>query len=476
MNKYRLILLCLLALLLAGCKDDVTQTGSGILDKSDDIIVIADTFELRSGIDSCGAIISLPDSVLLGEIETDYGILRAEVLTQLSCPEGFSYPDNAVIDSISLFFYYSSWVGDDHAPLMVNVYEMDGKPLYYSKQYRTDIRIEDYCSRSKSILRNRRIVVASEMTDSMETSTGTYAPMVRMMTDSTSDFFHRFSSFRSFTTQEDFNQQFKGLLIETDFGSSTVLNIKDIAMGVYYHFSYKKEGVRDTTVNDMKVFYANSEVRTVNRIQYMNKQKLVDDLRKDSAEYNYLIAPAGIMTRISLPTRKMEKSMHANLVEEILPSGDTLFKRPYVNMAELRVDVENVFTGATADRTRNDWLQPASYMLLVKESAADRVLAGSEVPTDTCALVASLTQGVDSLGNPTYYYSYDLTTLLTQELRRESVPEQMEMRLVPVTVKTTTTTSSTTIISSVKETQILSATKIRSAQSGMQLKLIYSGF
>ena len=464
----------MLAALMASCDTDLAGIGSSILTPGDSIVVKADTFSLNSRIDSSNAIVSLPDSALLGELESDYGTIRAEILTQLTCPEGYEYPSNAVIDSISLFFYYTSWVGDGYAPLSVNVYEMDGKQLNYSRQYKTDINLSDYCSRTKSILRNRRIIVASEKRDSMLSSSNVYVPMVRMMTDSTSDFFRRFSAIRKFTTQDEFNKQFKGLLLETDFGSATMLNVKDIAMGVYYHFSYDKAG-RDTTVNDIKVFYANSEVRTVNRISYMDKDALLQNLANDSTRYNYIIGPAGVHTRISLPVRQMEQRMHQNLVETIFSTGDTLIKRPYVNLAELRVDVENVFSGSASTLTRNDWLQPAPYMLLVRDASAERVLKGSEIPTDTCAIVGTLTQGTDSLGNPTYYYSYDLATLLTYELRKDSTPAWLDMRLVPVNVQTATT-SSTTIISSVKEAQTLSATKIRSAASGLTLKMVYSGF
>lgn len=464
----------MLAALMASCDTDLAGIGSSILTPGDSIVVKADTFSLNSRIDSSNAIVSLPDSALLGELESDYGTIRAEILTQLTCPEGYEYPSNAVIDSISLFFYYTSWVGDGYTPLSVNVYEMDGKQLNYSRQYKTDINLSDYCSRTKSILRNRRIIVASEKRDSMLSSSNVYVPMVRMMTDSTSDFFRRFSAIRKFTTQDEFNKQFKGLLLETDFGSATMLNVKDIAMGVYYHFSYDKAG-RDTTVNDIKVFYANSEVRTVNRISYMDKDALLRNLANDSTRYNYIIGPAGVHTRISLPVRQMEQRMHQNLIETIFSTGDTLIKRPYVNLAELRVDVENVFSGSASTLTRNDWLQPAPYMLLVRDASAERVLKGSEIPTDTCAIVGTLTQGTDSLGNPTYYYSYDLATLLTYELRKDSTPAWLDMRLVPVNVQTATT-SSTTIISSVKEAQTLSATKIRSAASGLTLKMVYSGF
>lgn len=475
-SKYFFIFLTAIACCLSACKDDVVKTGSEILDKGDGIIVIADTFELTSSIDSCGAIVSLPDSALLGEIETDFGTLRAQILTQLSCPEWYSYPDDAVIDSISLFFHYSTWVGDGKAPLSISVYEMDGASLYYEKQYKTDIDVDEYCTRSKSILKNRRIVVASEKQDSIQISTGVYVPMVRMMTDSTSDFFHRFTSIRSFTTQEMFNKQFKGLLIETDFGSSTILNVKDIAMGVYYHFSYDKAG-RDTTVNDLKVFYANSEVRTVNRLEYMDKEQLLDDLRDDSLEHNYVVGPAGIFTRISLPVREMQRTMINNLIESIDEiTGDTLVKRPYVNLAQLQVDVTNVFTGTSSQITRNDWLQPPQYMLLVKDASADRILEGKEIPSDTCAFVCGLTSGTDSVGDPTYFYTYDLATMLTHEIRQDTVPEQLVLRLVPVAIQTASTSSSTSIISSVKDAQTLSATQIRSAHAGLSLKLVYSGF
>jgi len=479
-KQFFILLLSVIACCWTACKDDLTSTGSEVLDDTDDIIVIADTFELVSRIDTSAAIVSLPDSMLLGEIETDYGTMRAQILTQLTCPEGFEYPSNAVIDSISLYFHYSTWVGDDKAPLSVNVYEMDGKQLQYAKTYYTDIPIDDYCSRTKSILRNRRIVVASEKLDSVANSSGTYEPMVRLMTDSSSDFFHRFAAIRKFSTQEEFNKQFKGLFIETDFGSSTVLNIKDIAMGVYYHFTYDKQG-KDTTVNDIKAFYANSEVRTVNRIEYANKAQLLSDLAQDSMQYNYIIGPAGIFTHVSLPVKEMQYKMVSNLVQYIDTTSETpvvYIKRPYVNLAQLQVDIENVFTGSTADKTHNDWLQPAAYMLLIKDSSVDRVLAGNVAPNDTCAIVSSLTTGTDSLGNTTYYYSYDLAQMLTQILRQDSIPEQLDLRLVPVNITTATTSSSTTVITSVKEAQTISATKIRSAQSanGLSLKLVYSGF
>ena len=120
---------------MAACKNDVADTGQSVLDAEDRIIVLADTFVFHSGIDSCNAIISQADSFLLGEIETDYGLLRASILTQFACPEGYHYPAGFAVDSVDsvcLFMYYGSWEGDDLSPMSIDAYMMDKKTFRYS--------------------------------------------------------------------------------------------------------------------------------------------------------------------------------------------------------------------------------------------------------------------------------------------------------------------------------------------------------
>ena len=138
----------------------------------------------------------------------------------------------------------------------------------------------------------------------------------------------------------------------------------------------------------------------------------------------------------------------------------------------VRVEVTNVFSGATADITRDDWLQPAAYMLLIKENSMERFFKNKELPSDTCALLSALQQGTDSLGNTTYFYSYDLSDFLTNQLRKESGDSYLSMMLVPVTVDI----NSSSVVTSVRQQQTVSATQIRSAKNGMSLEIVYSGF
>lgn len=479
MSKKQALIGFILAFVIAftACKDDVANTGESVLTIEDEVIVLADTFAFRSAVDSCRAIISQADSFLLGEIESDYGVLHASILTQLACPEGYHYPEGfslESVDSICLFMYYQSWVGDANSPLAINAYLMDRNTFRYSGTYPTNINISDYCSRDLSILQNHRIVVASEKLDSIKNSDGTYSPMLRMKLND--DFTQYFASIQTFESQERFNEQFKGLLIETSFGSSTILNISDIALGVFYHFTYSKNG-KDTTVNDMKAFYANSEVRTVNHLFYEDKKQLVEEMQQDSDTYNYIVAPAGVYTRLEFPMEVIADTIISSLIYDTTwnathDSVTILFKRPYVNKAQVRVEVTNVFTGATADITRDDWLQPAAYMLLIKENSMERFFKNKELPSDTCALLSALQQGTDSLGNTTYFYSYNLSDFLTNQLRKESGDSYLSMMLVPVTVNI----NSSSVVTSVRQQQTVSATQIRSAKNGMSLEIVYSGF
>lgn len=368
--------------------------------------------------------------------------------------------------------YYSSWVGDGHSPLAINAYLMDRGTFSYSGVYPTNLPVENYCSKNKSILRNHRIVVASEKLDSIANDYGQYIPMLRIRLDDA--FMNEFWQIQSFEDQDSFNKQFGGLFLETSFGSSTVLNISDVALGVFYHFTYSKAG-KDTTVNDVKAFYANSEVRTVNHLEYQGKSEWVEKMQNDSNTYNYIVSPAGVYTRLVFPMEQIANVIEST-INDTLEDGTILPKQPYVNKAQVRVEIENVFTDTEANKDRNDWLQPSEYMLLIREQSMDRFFTNKELPTDTCALLSTLTQGTDSTGNTIYYYTYDLSDFLHNQLRQDSLDTELRMMLVPVNVSTSTSSAATTTISAVKQKQTMSATKIKSAQNGMNLKLVYSGF
>lgn len=469
--------------LLSSCKGDSAFAGGSMISNATDTIsAYADTFLVTSHLIQPKGIISSPDSFLLGEVETTYGIMHAEVLTQLACPIGFTYPDNAEIDSILLYVYYRSWVGDGNAPLELEIRQMDMNPLYYWQRYQTNFDIMDYCSMDDSTLitASNRIVVASHPTDSIRQSSG-YMPYVRFNT--TPAFMARFGAIRSFATQESFDNVFKGLYLRSKFGGSTVLNVSDVGMAVFYHFSYNRAG-RDTTVNDSKFFYSNSEVRQINHIEYLDSAALYAKLSADPLR-NYVISPAGMYTGLHIPVR----AIAGRVFERINASSPS---RPYINSARVLVHVENVYDGAASSATRDDWAQPAAQMLLIDSAALNDFFIRRNLTSDTVAILSSLNSKLDSVGEYDYYYSFDLASILMSQFRKRdlndfyydetvmaSLPDTVNMVLVPVTTaSTSSSTSGATSLIGIDEQQTASTTIISasSAANPMRLEVVYSGF
>ena len=481
MKKRAVIFLSLLSLIVISCKDDSSMAGTAVLESTDVIKVREDTFPISTMIDTCDYIISSPDSFLLGEREETYGTIKADILTQLACPEGYVYPKGTVFDSIRIFLYYKTWTGDNLSPLSINVYEMDRATLDYSPnpKYKTNEPLEKYCSLADStiILQRQRIVVPELYQDSAYySSLAAYLPAVSFTVDPNSGFFKRFTSKLAYTTQGDFNEHIlKGLYITTDFGSSAVLNISSIMMVVSYHFTYTRfDGVEVTEMGE-KSFYSNSEVKQINRFIYEDRTALLKTLQEDSA-YNYIVAPAGIYTYVDLPMRQM--------YDTILGIVDPLDKEAaqqqyetysaYVNLARLQVMVDNNLVWEDKGRRRTTYAAPAQQVLLIRCGQNNERLHAffedKELPSDTVAVLSSLYTGVDVVGNTTFYYSFDISSLLTNILhvRPDELPndrDNMRVALVPVSIVTSTNSNGSTSVVAMKEEQTISVTRLYSTKN-----------
>ena len=270
-----------------GCQTDVIDAGASALENEDQIRVKADTFAVSSALKKSTAISLSPDSFLLGECDMHYGTIKADLLTQLACPVGFEYPEmitvggkevatNPQVDSVMLYIYYENWYGDGNSPLGISIYEMDKKTLEENGHYNSNEDITQYCSLSKNAyISDYSIIIIPNMPkdSSYSDETDSYISTIRIKLSD--DFAQRFIQIRDFSSQKRFNQAFNGLYISTDFGGSNVLYVKDITMKVFYHFTTTRNN-KDTVIHDTRSFYANEEVRQVNRYAYPNRQTILD--------------------------------------------------------------------------------------------------------------------------------------------------------------------------------------------------------
>ena len=435
---------------------------------------------------SYDAIVSRPDSFLLGEMETPWGSIKADILTQLACPEGFKYPDNAVPDSLVFYLDYGSWVGDGNSNLELDIWWLDkGRTLNNSVDYHTDIDVTKYCTLADStkILTHRRIITAATRRDSISDGSR-YLSIVRFPVKD--EFMRRFFAYNNFDKgQDDFNKYIPGFYITTTFGGSTILNVQDIQVFMFYHYSYKIAGIRDTTIYTSKGFYGNSEVRQVNHIEWLENRthpkgllKHLQDMAHSDGR-NFIVGPCGAYTEMRMPLRSFCRRIIDSMAVNGTADGDTL--RPYINLAKVDVDVLNVYTGDEANRTAADWAQPASAMLLLKSYAVDDFFANYSDLSDTLAILSYLTSATDSTGdNLLYYYEYDLSPILTASVRSYlvdsmSVVDTLKMTLVPVDIETSSSGSITTV----NPSQTISTTIIRGTEvtsDPLDMEVVFSGF
>lgn len=436
------------------------------------MVVLSDTIRnIRSSISLAPPIQTCPDSFLLGELASaNLGLVKADILTQFAAPEGFQYPDSSALDSVCLYLCYSYYVGDGKSPMRITAYAMDGEVMEYEGKYLCTEEVSRFCSMDDSTRITARDVLleaARGTGDSITRSDGT-TKSARIRIRLNDEYARKIFAIKKYASQEAFNQLFKGLYITTDFGTGTMLYVVDIALGIHYHYYYPTENGNYARQSDTKYWYANDEVRQINRYDYLDIAEVYTELRKDSF-INYITSPMGFYTRLTIPMKEIR--------EQVLERVGG--KRPYVNLANLRIDILNYDSKKTFVE---DWGAPAATMLLIKEDAFDRFFYEDAVISDTCAMYSETFQEVDSVtAEKRYYYKFSMASLLTQYLRDTvgNLSDTLQMLMVPVDIKTAQTSSNSSVISSITQKRTWTVTCVRSSAATsepLDIEIVYSGF
>jgi len=473
---------------LCGCKDDIASAGAGALANDEEVRVRVKTLTDINSITMDRlegyAITQTPDSFLIGECNTEkWATIKADLLTQFACPEGFEYPADidashtTQVDSVALMMTYNSWFADGLSPLKMSVYEMDLNTFDYSGKYTSDINISEYWSGQESTraIEEDMIVTAARPADSIyNTVSYTYVPLIRFMMNKA--FVKKMNALKKFPSQTEFNNNvLKGLYITTTAGASTALYVANIRLAIYYHYYYETaagSGIYEK-VDHIKYLYANNEVRQVNRYAFPYKEKVITELKKEEDSVNYVVSPGYVYTTIKVPTKMYVDTIVSNLITK---TGDTL--QPYINKAIMRVDVLNV---NTTDNSSDRWANPASDMLLIHKDSLATFFTSNKLPSADYCLLASLSTSVDDDSKYLYYYDFDVSTLLYNEVHKRMMKgegEDLEMVMVPVFVEYSST-STAVVVSQVKINQTITYTRLRSAQNKdnpLDIDVVFSGF
>ena len=461
--KTRILLLASILILINACNDsNLTDMGSSIQPVGDSIYVFSDRFDIVSENHPVQYMYSRPDSFLLGTFyDSKYGTVHADIFAQVEHPVNHVYPPNTTPDSILLVMYYRRYFGDRHSPMHVSVYEMNKSTFNYLTPYPSNLNPDNYVDRTNSsLLIGEKSFTAVDATGVKDS---TYV-IIKL----SNEFMQRFTNIATdtYTSDAKFQEFFKGLYITTDFGSASMLYIRNIDMEYYHSYTYTTKGStgQDTVVkvNSSLNFPASGWVRQVNRFLHPDKNNIIQNLESAAEQTHHISSPANIYTRIKLPAKEMQQKME----------GKGL--RLAINNAKLRVDINNL--------NEENFSQPIpSNVLLIRETSLDRFFTKRELPSDTTAILGTYSSQKNIVtGETDYFYSFDIAGLIAHEFRKARnnntlPPDNIPFLLVPVRLKT----NSSGVITEISPQFLLNAVTIcggNHSKKPIKANVVYTGF
>jgi Domain of unknown function (DUF4270) len=448
-SSLALFISILISIFITSCTDNLAEIGANIQPSNDNITVGTDTFHVSTTNLYLDSILSSSNYFLLGNYtDKKFGSTKAEILTQLMHPN-IAFDPNSQVDSAKIILTYSIQ-GDTLSPIRINVYEMNKNTFNFSADYYSNTKPSMYCDRS--VLLGQKTIKIKNNT----LSKGTDTTQIKLSKQYAQ---HFFDLQKYYGNHDDFLTNFKGLYLTTDFGASTMLYLhktsgidgiaNEILIRLYTHYTYKISN--DTTTYITKIqrdFPANTEVRQVNCITHPDGN-ILSTIPSDS---NYISSPANLYTKINVPLKRIKTSMNVALGA----------KKRMINRALLKVEVTNPNTDL--------FHQPLTgKLLLIKKDSLDYFFINKKLPSSTYAMVSANSNAKNATTNLIeYFYTYDLASLITNELKINPNEENIEMVLIPV---------QQLYSSYYAPAPDISAVTIKSGQnssSPMRIKMVYS--
>ena len=436
------------ASILAGCNDDFSSIGTSIQPGDDTIAVYMDTFQIQATTVQLDSIYARSTSAQLGELyDPLYGNLVSDYMCQFYCPSDFQFkhtPYEGKIDSVEFNIYYNGsnkngvWVGDSLAPMRAEIFKITS-PL--QKNFYTNIDPKQYCNMQESMGAQAYTAYNTSISDSLRNSDG-YSPHVsiKMPTEFGQKFYDEtINNPGTFKNQETFNEFFPGLYVTTTFGSGNILSVASSVLKIYYNYAVKSTAGKDSLITTWEAFSVTKEIIQLSRFKNTDMSQLL----QPNDSYAFFKTPAGVCTRIVLPTK------------EITP----IMKERIVNNLPLELKA----------MPQEDWqyaLAPPPYLLILPEDSVKSFFEGSQIDNNVTSF---LSKAYDAT---TRTYSFpNLANLLKYQM--ENNPDKdLSLLLIPVQRTTTTGNSygqSTVVTTAITNYLAPSGVKIRKDEEVMKI-------
>jgi hypothetical protein len=263
----------------------------------------------------------------------------------------------------------------------------------------------------------------------------------------------------SFKTQQAFNEFFPGIYMTTGYGHGCMFNIMRTDIVIDYKSVETSSTGADSVIVRSERFITTKEVIQLNRFENSD----TDQLLADNDDYTFIKTPAGIYTRLVIPSQEIKSLVEGRIINSML------FSIKYM--------------------PNEDWpysLNPPSHLLLLPEDSLYNFFHNRYVENNITSYISvtwkdangnlamrSTTEQGYSPDNRTYYFN-DIKTLLAYHL---SVSPDDDLRLLAVPVNRKTSGSSPSIYTTEISNYLApSGVKLRKDKDFMQVSVVTSKY
>lgn len=464
---YSLLLLAL-ALSFYSCDDTLRQIGYTVQPGNDALGVATDTLALGASTVEVDSIFARTKYPVLGEY-TDpiFGTIKADYVTEFYYPENLDFEEDAHIDSVRLTVSYSSIIGDSLAPMSLDVYKVI-KKLPRNRNY-TNVDPKVFSDMSSSL--GQQIFTGINATSRIETYYVGSTPvqivvydihvnLEKSMGENFLTFINNYKEQHNGHTPDSdtFRDFFPGLYVTTNFGYSTLLNVRQTSLAVHYNYVDENGSSTQQDTVRAKAFRINStpEIVQLNQIENLNSQLLIDN-----PVTSYIKSPAGVNTEIVFPFSQIYSKL----------------KSQAINQAKLVI-----YAIPEANLEQTVKLSPPDYLLLIHKDSLIVPNPQENGFFEKRKLPDFKTSYIARFNKSSYSYDFgNISGLINHYNKLNDEPFDLTYYLVPVDATYVTSQSSmqssgTETLTAVYNLMRPAAVQINKNPQKLKLEMIFSSF
>jgi len=439
---------CITAVSTMSCGDALNQLGSSILPDEDRVTVYADTFQVVASTVKIDSLFAKTGIGYLGEFyDPLYGRLKSDYICQFYCEEDFQFeqtPQDGKIDAVSLHLVYDQWVGDPNVPMQATVYPVVSQ-LYGT--YYGNIDPADFCDINNPVLSQAYSVKggALDTTLGYDIWTQTLDLPIEWGQRLYDETINNPSTFKS---QKAFNEFFPGFYITTNYGSGSIIYVYQTQIAIDYHYTLQSTTGEDSVIYLQEVFNVSKDVIQMNNFQNTDTEQLLED----NDDYTYLKTPAGIFTRLVVPTTDIKHVIENHIVN-------------YVDFSLKYMPEE-------------DWLYaltPPPYLLLLPEDSLISFFESRSTDNSITSFLSTYTTSSASYGYNASTRTYPMPNLANLINYHIAYNPDEDLRLLAIPVSRSTVSDSYyTYTAALSHYLAPSGLKIRKDGNNMNISIISS--